>query len=72
MTDAKKSHTNDPKLVQVLYDPRFGMQAFFDNGDIATLVNDEWLWAGNIVVDADYNAQAPDGAGTYRGAKVAR
>lgn len=62
----------DAKLVQVLYDPRFGMQAFFDNGDIATLVNGDWLWAGNIVIDADYHAQAPDGKGTYRHAQVAR
>ena len=60
----------DAKLVQVLYDPRFGMQAFFDNGDIATLVNGEWLWAGNIRDEADYNAQAPSGKGTYRGVKV--
>ena len=62
MTDAKQG----PKLVQVMYDPRFEMQAFFDNGDIATVVNGEWLWAGNIVIDADYHAQAPDGKGTYQ------
>lgn len=60
----------DAKLVQVLYDPRFGLQAFFDNGDIAKLVKDDWIWAGNIVTDADYNAQAPDGAGMFRNGKV--
>lgn len=62
MTDAKQ----EPKLVQVMYDPRYGMQAFFDNGDVAQMINGDWLWAGNIVTDADYHAQAPDGKGTYQ------
>lgn len=61
-----KDATQGPKLVQVMYDPRYGMQAFFDNGDIAQMINGDWLWAGNIVIDADYHAQAPDGKGTYQ------
>ncbi len=45
------------KLVQVLYDPRVGMLAFFEDGSVAEMRSQAdgtraWVWKENIVESA--------------------
>lgn len=45
------------KLVQVLYDPRVGMLAFFEDGSVAEMKENPsgvrtWIWKENIVESA--------------------
>lgn len=66
MPDATQGSKQEPKLVQVMYDPRYGMQAFFDDGSIAKLEydaksgKDRWVWAENIVTEATYWTHGPE------------
>lgn len=62
MTDGKQ----EPTLVQVLYDPRYGMRAFFSDGAVAELRydaksgKDRWVWTENIVTEATYWTHGPE------------
>ena len=45
------------KLIQVLYDPRVGMLAFFEDGSVAEMKSApngdrSWIWKENIVESA--------------------